>query len=284
MSDKSRKWVLGIIFTAGFLLLCYPLINSQITSRSQKSEVNSYNEGVDNKSEEERQQMMQDAQEYNDMLFQSQGAIVAGLDTGILSDESYEKQLKTTDGGIMGSIEIPKIDVDLPIYHGTEDDVLAAGVGHQQGTSLPIGGESAHSCLTGHRGLPGSSLFTRLDEIVDGDLFFINVLGEVHAYQVYDIEVYTPEEAAEKATTIESGKDIVSLVTCTPYGINTHRLVVTGERVPYEKATYEGISSELPSWRELLFMALPFILIFIVVVLKIKDWRTSKRNEKKESE
>ena len=123
-----------------------------------------------------------------------------------------------------------------------------------------------------------------MDEIVDGDLFFINVLGEVHAYQVYDIEVYTPEEAAEKATTIESGKDIVSLVTCTPYGINTHRLVVTGERVPYEKASYEGISSELPSWRELLFMALPFILIGVVVVLKIKDWRTSKRNEKKESE
>ena len=284
MSDKSRKWVLGIIFTAGFLLLCYPLINSQITSRSQKSEVNSYNEGVDNKSEEERQQMLYDAQEYNNMLFQSQGAIVAGLDTGILSDESYESQLKTTDGGIMGSIEIPKIDVDLPIYHGTEDDVLAAGVGHQQGTSLPIGGENTHSCLTGHRGLPGSSLFTRLDEIVDGDLFFINVLGEVHAYQVYDIEVYTPEEAAEKATTIESGKDIVSLVTCTPYGINTHRLVVTGERVPYEKATYEGIKSELPSWRELLFTALPFILIVIVVLLKVKDWRTSKRNEKKESE
>lgn len=277
----SRKgWITKVAYVAGFLLLSYPLINSFHSTASYKEAVSDYSEEVASKSEEEKQSILDNARQYNDVLFQSQGAIVDNADNGILSDDSYNGQLLQSDTGVMGSIEIPKIDVDLPIFHGTGDDVLSVGVGHQEGTSLPIGGENTHSCLTGHRGVPGSSLFTRLDEISEGDLFFLDILGDTLAYKVYDIQVFTPDEAAEFVTKIDPGKDIVSLVTCTPYGLNTHRLVVTGERVPYEKATYEGIQKSIPSWRELLFMALPFILIAIIVVLKIKDRREEKNAKK----
>lgn len=277
----SRKgWITKVAYVAGFLLLSYPLINSFHSTASYKEAVSDYSEEVASKSEEEKQTILDNARRYNDVLFQSQGAIVDNADNGILSDDSYNGQLLQSDTGVMGSIEIPKIDVDLPIFHGTGDDVLSVGVGHQEGTSLPIGGENTHSCLTGHRGVPGSSLFTRLDEISEGDLFFLDILGDTLAYKVHDIQVFTPDEAAEFVTKIDPGKDIVSLVTCTPYGLNTHRLVVTGERVPYEKATYEGIQKSIPSWRELLFMALPFILVAIIVVLKIKDRREEKNAKK----
>ena len=277
----SRKgWITKVAYVVGFLLLSYPLINSFHSTASYKEAVSDYSEEVASKSEEEKQTILENARQYNDVLFQSQGAIVDNANNGILSDDSYNSQLLQSDTGVMGSIEIPKIDVDLPIFHGTGDDVLSVGVGHQEGTSLPIGGENTHSCLTGHRGVPGSSLFTRLDEISEGDLFFLDILGDTLAYKVYDIQVLTPDEAAEFVTKIDSGKDIVSLVTCTPYGLNTHRLVVTGERVPYEKATYEGIQKSIPSWRELLFMALPFVLIAIVVILKIKDRREEKNAKK----
>lgn len=279
----SRKWVLNVVFILGFLILCYPLVGSKMQANAQKESVDVYNSEVSSKSEEEVANVISNAKEYNDMLFQCQGAIVDNANTGILSDESYNSQLTQSDTGVMGSIAIPKIDVNLPIFHGTSDDVLSTGVGHQQGTSLPIGGENTHSCLTGHRGIPGSKLFTRLDELVENDLFFISVMGDTLAYKIVSVEVLTPEEAAVAVTDIKPGKDEVSLVTCTPYGINTHRLVVTGERVPYEKATYDSIKSGLPSLREIAFMVLPFVLLFIMVIVKIRDWRKSKREKEKVS-
>lgn len=277
----SRKRVLRVTFVLGFLLLCYPLVSSRMQSKRQEEAVNTYKQEVVNKSEEEVQKMRDDAVHYNDVLFQCQGAIVDNADMGILSDDSYNHLLLQSDTGVMGSIEIPKIDVDLPIFHGTSDEVLSVSIGHQQGTSLPIGGENTHSCLTGHRGLPGAKLFTRLDEMVSGDLFFINVLGETMAYKVYDIRVVEPSEAETFVATIDSGKDIVTLVTCTPYGLNTHRLLVSGERVSYEKAEYDSISSSIPSIREILFTALPFILLVIVGIMKFKDWRKSKQHDEK---
>lgn len=229
--------------------------------------------------EEERQAEISRANEYNSMLYQSKGAIVDNMDTSILSEESYESLLDVSDTGVMGSIEIPKIDVDLPIYHGTSDDALDIGVGHLEGSSLPVGGENTKAILTGHRGLPGSTLFTRLDEMVEGDLFFLNVMGETLAYKVTDIVTILPEDVS--SLEIEAGTDKVSLITCTPYGINTHRLVVTGERVPYEEAEYNSIMSTLPSFRELAFTVLPFALLGVVIIIKIVDWRKSK-HEKQE--
>lgn len=269
----SRKWLLRIIFLAGFLLLLYPLISNMVHQRQQSDAVASYDSAVSNRSEEEIQEILNQATEYNNMLFQSNGAIVDNMDTSILSDESYNSLLNQANG-IMGSIEIPKIDVDLPIYHGTEDDVLSVGVGHIQGTSLPVGGENTHCVLSGHRGLPGSSLFTRLDEMKEGDLFFLSVMGETLAYKVYDIQVVDPDNT--EVLEITADKDDVSLVTCTPYGLNTHRLVVTGERVPYEESEYNSIGSELPSLRELLFIAIPFVLLAVAGGLKFKDWRKKK--------
>lgn len=269
----SRKWLLRIIFLAGFLLLLYPLISNMVHQRQQSDAVASYDSAVSNRSEEEIQENLNQATEYNNMLFQSNGAIVDNMDTSILSDESYNSLLNQANG-IMGSIEIPKIDVDLPIYHGTEDDVLSVGVGHIQGTSLPVGGENTHCVLSGHRGLPGSSLFTRLDEMKEGDLFFLSVMGETLAYKVYDIQVVDPDNT--EVLEITADKDDVSLVTCTPYGLNTHRLVVTGERVPYEESEYNSIGSELPSLRELLFIAIPFVLLAVAGGLKFKDWRKKK--------
>lgn len=269
----SRKWLLRIIFLAGFLLLLYPLISNMVHQRQQSDAVASYDSAVSNRSEEEIQEILNQATEYNNMLFQSNGAIVDNMDTSILSDESYNSLLNQANG-IMGSIEIPKIDVDLPVYHGTEEDILSVGVGHIQGTSLPVGGENTHCVLSGHRGLPGSSLFTRLDEIKEGDLFFLSVMGETLAYKVYDIQVVDPDNT--EVLEITAGKDDVSLVTCTPYGLNTHRLVVTGERVPYEESEYNSIGSELPSLRELLFISIPFVLLAVAGGLKFKDWRKKK--------
>ena len=277
----SRKWVLRVTFILGFLLLCYPLVSSKMQEKRQAEAVSTYKEEVVSKGEEEIQDMRANAEHYNDVLFQCQGAIVDNADMGILSDDSYNSLLLQSNTGVMGSIEIPKIDVDLPIFHGTSDEVLSVSIGHQQGTSLPVGGENTHSCLTGHRGLPGAKLFTRLDEMASGDLFFINVLGETLAYKVYDIRVVEPHEAETYVATIESGRDIITLVTCTPYGLNTHRLLVSGERVPYEKAEYDSISSTMPSVRELIFTALPFILLAVVGILKFNDWRKSKHHDEK---
>ena len=221
-------------------------------------------------------EQIQKAHNYNDMLFQTMGASVGDIDTAILSDESYESILNLSDNGIMGSIEIPKIGVDLPIYHGTSDDVLSNGVGHLQNSSFPVGGENARTVLTGHRGLSNAKLFTRLDELKKDDLFYIRVGNKTLAYQIYKIEIVKKEEAPD-VLGIEEGKDLATLITCTPYGINTHRLILTGKRVPYSEKKKDAIEPEMMSWREFLFTALPFLIVFMLIVRFILN----KRKERK---
>ena len=276
---KKKEWLSKVLFLIGFLLLCYPVVSGVIQRQHQKNAVATYQNSVKKESEDKIANMLEKAKEYNTMLFQTRGAVVDNLNTSILSDKSYNELLNQSDKGIMGSIEIPKIDVDLPIYHGTSDEVLSIGVGHQQGSSLPVGGESTRCVLTGHRGLPGSKLFTRLDEVSEGDLFFIKVLKTTMAYKVTKVEVVEPDDAS--VFEISSDKDEVSLVTCTPYGLNTHRLIVTGERVPYEKTEYQNIKQELPSYRELLFTALPVVIFIVAVVIKVVDWRKKRYESKK---
>ena len=266
----NRTWGIRAVFLIGFLLCCFPIVNNVIEQRHQADAVATYQKAAD-KSEDTLEQMLSEAKEYNDMLYQSEGAIVDGMDTQLLSDQSYQTVLDISGTGTMGSLDIPKINVELPIYHGTEAEALSNGIGHLQGTSLPIGGENVHSVLTGHRGLPSSKLLVRLDEMETGDLFFVRVANETLAYRVSDIQVVKPEETS--CLKIQPGKDLVSIVTCTPYGINTHRLVVTGERVAYKKAEYERIKTEIPSVRELLFTILPFAFIAVSIELWIKDRR-----------
>ena len=221
-------------------------------------------------------EQIQKAHNYNDMLFQTMGASVGDIDTAILSDESYENILNLSDNGIMGSIEIPVIDVDLPIYHGTSDDVLSNGVGHLQNSSFPVGGENTRTVLTGHRGLQNAKLFTMLDELKKDDLFYIHVGNKTLAYQIYKIEIVKKEEATD-VLGIEEGKDLATLLTCTPYGINTQRLILTGKRVPYSEKKKAAIEPEMMSWRELLFTALPFLIVFMLIVRFIFN----KRKERK---
>ena len=228
------------------------------------------------------EQTSKNAKRYNELLWQANGAIVGDYSETALSDEMYQKMLnlRNDEKGIMGTLRIPKISVSLPIYHGTSDEVLENGVGHLQGSSLPIGGENTRSVLTGHRGLPNSKLFTRLDELEEGDLFFLDVCGEKLAYRVNEIQVIKPEEADSLG--IQAGKDLVSLVTCTPYGINTHRLVVTGERIEYQEGAENQIKGQMMSPRELLFAAMPLLFILYAVINLVRTGRRNQRNEKKE--
>lgn len=276
----KNKWGRRVVFLIGFILCCLPIGWNIIEQRHQSDVVATYQKAAKNKTDTDLQKTIESAKKYNDMLFQSNGAIVDNADTGILSDESYQKQLDLSGTGVMGSLEIPKIDVELPIYHGTDKSALSNGVGHLQGTSLPVGGENTHSVLTGHRGLPSSKLLIRLDEMKKGDLFFIRVGKDTLAYKVCRIKVVEPNDTS--SLEIESGKDFVTLVTCTPYGINTHRLLVTGERVEYKKSVHESIKQEMPSVRELVFYALPFVFGIIAIGLYIRDRRKTRYERQKD--
>ena len=211
------------------------------------------------------------AEEYNNTLYNYNN--ILGNKTNLSILQEYKNILNIGDG-IMGSIEIPKISVNLPIYHGTSEEVLTQGAGHVEGSSLPIGGTNTRSLLSAHTGLPTSKLFTSLDELVVGDLFFIRIQNETLAYKVRDIKIIDPEDV--ESLKIEDGKDLVSLITCTPYGLNTHRLIVTGERVAYEVEEYSNIEKKAMSTREKTFTILPFAFLGIVIILKIKDKRINK--------
>jgi len=172
--------------------------------------------------------------------------------------------------------------VELPIYHGTEETVLQSGVGHFEGTSLPVGGESTHSVLTGHRGLPSKLLFTDLDKLKEGDVFYIKILGKTLAYQVDCILTVLPEDT--KDLSVVSGKDYVTLVTCTPYAVNTHRLLVRGVRIPYEEAIQqaadEKITPELPFQVKVLILAIMVLIFFFIIYLIWKKGRKRKTGDK----
>ena len=264
----NKKKILKIlnvfIFLIGFSVCCYPFISSMIQSKGQKDIISTYESYIEDFDKMNIQEELKQVEEYNNVLFQSKGYLIDGETASILSQEHYEDLLDISGSGMMGSIEIPKINVYLPIYHGVSDSVLSNSIGHLEGSSLPIGGNNTRTVLTGHRGLPNAKLFTRLDELEENDLIYLHVLNETLAYKVIEIDVIEPEDLSW--IQIESDQDLVSLVTCTPYGINTHRLVVTGERVAYEKAEYETLKPEIMSIRELIFIGIPFLFLGVSVI------------------
>lgn len=274
---KRRKKKRGnkIIFLLGFVLSLYPIISNKIVQKQQISLISSYQDSVKKEDKTLRNKKIQNAQAYNKLLYDR--FIYREEQVEKTRIETYENQLKNRESDIMGCVEIPKIDLKLPIYHGTSDEVLAQGIGHLEGSSLPIGGIDTHCVLTGHRGLPSAKLFVRLDELKEGDFFFLEACGNQMTYQVKTIEVIEPQEV-EKLR-IRQGKDLVSLVTCTPYGINTSRLVVTGERVnKIEKNVVE--KAKLPSIRECVFGAIPFFFSAIAFFLFISERRQKKHGKK----
>lgn len=235
---KILNVVFALMFVAGFLLLTYPTISDQWNTYRQSRLISNYEDTVSAMEPEDFSEEWEKARAFNDTLTENNiyGDVFAGEDEN-LEDTEYWSVLNAAGDGVMGYISIPKINVKLSIYHGTSDDILQTGVGHLDGTKLPIGGESTHCVLAAHRGLPSARLFTDIDQLEKGDRFYIHVLDEVLAYevdQIYDMVDKDDMETLESAMSIVGGEDHVTLFTCTPYGVNTHRLLVRGVRVPYE--------------------------------------------------
>lgn len=237
MRRKISGILFGLLFFIGLGILCYPTVSDQWNKYRQNQLITTYEEAVAVLEPEDYSREWEAATKWNDTLEQNFLYVDAfGEESAEQEDSEYEKVLNISGDGVMGYLSIPKINLKLSIYHGTSEEVLQTGIGHLEGTKLPIGGESTHSVLAAHRGLPSARLFTDIDQLYKGDLFYIHVLDEILAYQVDQILPMVDKDdtaALEEALRIEEGKDYVTLFTCTPYGVNSHRLLVRGSRVPY---------------------------------------------------
>ncbi len=265
-----------------FSLILYPVVSNYINQMNSTTIATDYEQEVSHLSEEQENAMIKQAQDYNESLI-GIGSIAdpfSESNENQTEDDEYNKLLKIDDTGMMGYIDIPKLDVVLPVYHGTSEKVLQSGVGHLKNTSLPVGGESCHAVLSGHRGLANAKIFTDLNKMEVGDVFYIKVLHHTFAYQVDQILTVLPSDT--DALQIEKGKDYVTLVTCTPYAVNTHRLLVRGTRIPYEEA--QKIDEEVG-----LHHTIPFNLILLIggIVALIIIWvsiKSHKRRKEKKHE
>ena len=239
MRRKITSFLFGLLFLVGFGILAYPTISNQWNTYRQSRLISNYDEAVSQMTEEDFEEAWAAARSYNQTFAQNSiRSDVFGVENAEdIKKTEYWKVLNAAGDGIMGYITIPKINIKLGIYHGTDTDVLETGVGHLNGTKLPIGGGSTHSVLSAHRGLPSAKLFTDIDQLGRGDRFYLHILDEDMAYEVDRILPMVDKDdydALEDALKIEDGEDYVTLFTCTPYGVNSHRLLVRGHRVPYD--------------------------------------------------
>ena len=289
MKKKIPGILFGLLFLIGFGILVYPTVADQWNTYRQSRLISSYERTVEEMEPEDFSAEWEKARAFNDTLTQNSiYGDVFGEEDQELEDTDYWKVLNVGGDGVMGYLSIPKINIKLSIYHGTADDVLQTGVGHLNGTKLPIGGESTHSVLAAHRGLPSARLFTDIDQMKKGDKFYIHILDETLAYQVdqiLDMVDKDDTETLEKALQIEEGKDQVTLFTCTPYGVNSHRLLVRGTRVPYEGE--EEISStpvdtmlEAVQNYYMLYLILGLSVTLLIILLLKFLLRPGKKNRK----
>jgi sortase A len=274
--------VAALAFLVGAALICYPYLSDYVHKQAQAKVAQSQATVVSQTPEEDLSAERAAALDYNARLLSSRSLITDPFDSSAarVSSDEYESLMNLAGDGVMGTIVIPRIDVSTPIYHGTSDEVLGEGVGHLEETSLPYGGVSSHCVLAGHNGLPSVKIFDRIDELEEGDYFILQVLGEDHAYRVTSTETVLPEETS--SLVIEEGRDLVTLVTCVPYGINTHRLLVHAERsdVPdewAERAAQGGtVSANTTSLTDT--PLLPFTIIGLAVALGLLvAWRVARR-------
>lgn len=251
MKRKGMIRILTVILllTVSVCLMVYPFISNHVFERWADSLAIAADRSIDRMTDHEKQAAIEAAVEYNRNIAEGNVELTDPFLTKKRDDHKtgYNSLLSVTEDGVMGYIEIPAIDVSLPIYHGVSEKVLQRGVGHLEGTSLPVGGESTHTVLTGHTGLSRAKLFTDLKELKAEDLFMINIMGEELVYQIKQTEVVLPEEV--DALYVEEGRDLCTLVTCTPYGVNSHRLFVHGERIACREESgnpdvYHGGGSE----------------------------------------
>lgn len=230
MKKRARLVIAALVFVLGAALIVYPYVSDYVHKQQQHEVISVQDEAVESADEADLADELARAQDYNERLLSSKTVVTDPFDPDAqrVTSEEYESLLNLNDDGVMGTLVIPKIDLEVPIYHYTNDEELQEGVGHMESTSLPVGGPSTHAVLAGHNGLPMVKIFDRLDELEVGDYFVIQVLGEEHAYRVTGKETVLPEET--ESLVVQDGKDLVTLVTCTPYGVNTHRLLVHAER------------------------------------------------------
>ena len=238
---KKKNKIIAIVIAVLFFfislgLILYPVWSSWYLDQHEAELELHYQEELGEKGNDELAEAWKQAEEYNKAILpgaqSEEGAF--SQESQLAAAQNYGSMLNINGDSIMGFIEIPKIDVDLPIYHGTAEDTIERGAGHLVGSSLPIGGESTHAIITAHSGMASQRMFTDLEDLVEGDVFYIKVLGKTLAYQVDQISVVLPYEISN--LTIVEGEDYVTLITCTPYAVNTHRLLVRGTRIPYEEA------------------------------------------------
>lgn len=245
MKKKLNIIVVAVLFLAGLSVLLYPFVANQWNTYRQSRLMSSYEEGVAEKEaagQIDYEAEWAAAKAYNDNLMPMILPDSFAVAEASSRDEAYMMCLNINDDEVMGIVEIPKIDVELPIYHTTDEDVLQIGAGHLEGSSLPVGGESTHAVISAHRGLPSATLFTDLDKLEEGDHFLLHILDDTLAYEVDQIDVVEPDET--ELLSVVEGEDLVTLLTCTPYGVNTHRLLVRGHRVPYVPEEVAGEASD----------------------------------------
>lgn len=280
MKNRIITAFLVLVLIAGVGILAYPLVSNVLHDRKQDKILTDYKEEVQNLDQDEQEALLKAAREYNEGLI---GTVVLTdpFDPDAIKkmDGEYLELLNTGENGIMAYVEIPKIKVYEPIYHGTTEEVLARGIGHMDKTSLPVGGMGTHAVISGHTGLPEAEIFTNLNTLEEGDIFYIHVLKEHLAYQVDQVKVVEPSDTSDLL--IDAEEDYVTLITCTPYGINSHRLLVRGTRVPYtpkvEAAAAEQASQGAgwKNWKKIYGKALlegglagSGILLVLIVVRK----------------
>ena len=274
--------LLILVLLAGLSLLLYPSVSDYWNSFHETRAIATYAEEVANLNQDQYDEIWAAAESYN-------ASLTDRVNAYLLSDaqkEEYQQLLNVSGLGVMGYIEIPSIDCSLPIYHGTEESVLQIAVGHLEWSSLPVGGESTHCVLSGHRGLPSAKLFTNLDKLQTGDIFMLRVLDNVLTYEVDQILIVEPQET--EALRIEEGKDYCTLVTCTPYGINTHRLLVRGHRIDnIEEAKTVRVTADAIQIEPLLVapvVAIPILLLLLILLLLPKKPRKKHGGEADEED
>jgi len=265
-----------LLFIFGIGLLAYPTLSDWLAKRGQSIAVQNYDQRTIEMNAKNIEEEFKKAEEYNDALSGANIKDPFVPESGYVLPENYLSILNIDD--TIGYINIPKIDVNLPIYHGTDDEVLQKGVGHMEMTAFPIGGEGNHAVLTGHTGIPSAKFFTDLTELEMGDVFYIVVLNQTIAYEVDQILVVKPDETDSLKPV--AGEDYVTLVTCTPYGINSHRLLVRGMRIPYEEAV--KLQEENPqkaeiNWRLVMIVSFAVLSLLAFIVYKVIDRRKMRK-------
>lgn len=274
MKKHVSNAILLLIFLVGLSMLLYPSVADYINKQNTSHAIANYDAFISSASEEQIEQILAEAEAYNQNLAASQ---ISFTDKTEIAD--YRNVLNPIGTGIMGYVDIPKINVELPIYHGTEEGVLQIGVGHMEKTSLPVGGINSHAVLSGHRGLPSAKLFTDLDMLAEGDTFLITVLNRVLTYRVDQIKTVLPSETEDMQ--IEHGKDYCTLVTCTPYGVNTHRLLVRGIRVEEEdEAAVTYVANEAMRLNRILTVSIGAVPLLVSLLILLLQKGNRKRNER----